>query len=124
MVKRILFSLALSVCVPTATTAETPVSLTLHPAKIPSPALKYPLMPDQRRLTNDDAAPLYRAAIKAAQRSQVLQPKELYTKWLNTPLAQLPRQRVAEQLKSADEVFALLDKAACCERCDWGLLEL
>lgn len=122
--KRTLLSITLSLSVISALSAASPVSLTLPPAKIPSPALKYPLLPDQRRLTNDDAAPLYREALKAAQRSQVLQPDELYTKWLNTPLAQLPRQRVAEQLKSANEVFALLDKAACCERCDWGLLEL
>jgi hypothetical protein len=56
--KRMMLSLALSLCLTIAASAAPPVSLTLYPAKIPSPALKYPLLPDQRRLTNDNAAPI------------------------------------------------------------------
>jgi hypothetical protein len=122
-VKRALLSIALSLCVATTTPAAGLVSLTLHPAKIPSPALKYPLLPDQRQLTNDDAAPLYREAVAAGERSQLLFKPELSQELLDTPLAKLPRKRLAEQLKAGNEMFALLDKAACCERCDWGLLE-
>src|ERR1700722_4040735 len=95
--KRTLLSIALSLSVISALSASPPVSLTLHPSKIPSPALKYPLLPDQRRLTNDDAAPYYRKAIETAQRLQVLQASEVYKQWLHTPLAHLPRERVAEQ---------------------------
>jgi hypothetical protein len=121
--RRLILCFLLSLCVSLAASAGPPVSLTLQPAKIPSPALKYPLLPDQRQQTNADAAPIYREAIKASQRLQVVQQDELYKKWLATPLAELPRQAVAEQMMSAQEVFDLLDKAARCTRCDWGTLE-
>jgi hypothetical protein len=77
--KRAVLSIALSLGLTAAASAAPPVSLTLHPTKTPSPRAEISPLPNQRRLTKDDAAPIHRDAIQAAQRLQVVQPDELYT---------------------------------------------
>jgi hypothetical protein len=39
------------------------------------------------------------------------------------PLDKLPREEVRKELKQYDDVFELLDKAARCDHCEWGLLD-
>jgi hypothetical protein len=96
-------------------------SLTLHPAPLPSPALKHRLLPELRSQTTGDAVPLYQEAIDKHQAAmkEFLQtrPDYPFNKWADTPLKELPRDEVRKALEPFKEVLDLLDKAARRERC-------
>ncbi len=106
--------------------AEGPFKVTLHPAPLPSPALKYRLLPDLRSQTAGNAVPLYEDAIgklKPLQRDPDEQPKwqEHFPKWLEMPLKDLPRDEVRKALEPYKEILELAEKAARREYCDWEL---
>jgi hypothetical protein len=103
--------------------AEDERSLTLYPAPLPSPALKYRLLPELRSQTAGDAVPLYNDAITKfmpLQDKAFMQPGgyPVY-EWAGTlkALKVLPRDEVRKFLEAYKEVLDLIDKAARCERC-------
>jgi hypothetical protein len=105
---------------------EEPVKITLHPAPLPSPALKYRLLPELRTQTTGNAAPLYEDAIgklKPLERDPDERQKwqELFPKWQEMPLKELPRDEVRKALEPYKEILDLVEKAARREYCDWDL---
>jgi hypothetical protein len=101
----------------------TPIKLMLTPAKPPTPALRYQLLPDSRLIISGDAAPIYRQIVELLG-GKLMTPKGLlFDSWTKLPLDKLPKETVRKELAEFDEVFALLDKAARCDHCEWGLLE-
>jgi hypothetical protein len=101
----------------------TPIKLTLTPAKPPTPGLRYQLLPDARLLTSADAAPVYREVIELLAKKLHDQNALLLDDWSQAPLDRLPKDEVRKFLADYDDVYRLLDKAARCDHCDWGLLQ-
>ena len=96
------------------------IALTLRPASVPVPALKYHLTPEQSELTPGNAVVHY-------NRAMLLQGKEpdgdhAMWKWLEMPPRQLPRDDVHTFLKGYQSMFRELELAAHCEHCDWQLM--
>jgi hypothetical protein len=93
----------------------------LHPAPLPSPALKYRLLPDLRDQTTGDALPLYKDALAKFQPliSEVNTRRggNLIPTWVEKSLEDFPREEVRKTLEPFKEVLELLDKAARRERC-------
>ncbi len=105
---------------------DPPVRLTLRPAAAPRPALRYRLLPELGETTPGNAVEHYKEAAKLMQ--QVLADPhrgriEDLERWVAVPVRDLPRQQVREVLERYKEVLDLTEKAARCERCDWGLTE-
>jgi hypothetical protein len=96
-------------------------SLTLHPAPLPSPALKHHLLPELRSQTAGDAVPLYEEAVvkypAVMKEFFQLRPDYPFNKWADTPLKELPRDEVRKALEPFKEILDLIDKAARRERC-------
>ena len=99
-----------------------PIKLTLTPAKPPTPALRYQFLPDSRILVSGDAAPIYKQVIPILEKLDNQKKLQIHA-WADMPLDQLPKEEVRKQLAELDEVFKLLDKAARCDHCEWGLLD-
>jgi hypothetical protein len=98
------------------------ISVTIHPAAAPVPALKYHLLPTFLEQTPGNAVPLYaKVLVQYAQLSNRFGSSEdnfdldLARKWLEAPLDALPVERVR---KWAVE-FRNLKLAVRRERCDW-----
>ena len=104
--------------------APDPIKLTLTPAKPPTPALRYQLLPDARITISDDAAPLYKQVGELLDKKEFDKKVELFDNWSSLPVDQLPRDDVRKALADYAEAYVLLDKAARCERCDWGLPQI
>ncbi len=122
---RTLVSCSLVLLAGTAASAQAPqpIPLLLSPAKPPTPPLRYQLLPDGRLLTPDNAATVYQQVIDQLAQTPVGPNGILLSEWRELPPQQLPRDAVRKELAVYDKVYALLDKAARCERCDWGLRE-
>jgi hypothetical protein len=100
-----------------------PIKLTLTPAKLPTPALRYQLLPDARLTITGDAAPLYRQAIVLLEKSWSNEKSwQRLNSWAELPPDKLPKDEMRKVLAEFDNIYELLDKAARCDRCDWGLL--
>src|SRR5205814_198924 len=100
-----------------------PIKLALTPAKLPTPALKYQLLPDARMTIAADAAPIYRRALVLLEKTWSDEKKwQRLQSWAELPLEKLPVDEMRKVLGEFDPIYELLDKAARCERCDWGLL--
>ena len=116
-------STVLVLCVSSASAEEpAPIKLMLTPAKPPTPALRYQLLPDSRILVSGDAAPIYKQVIPILEKLDNQKKLQIHA-WADMPLDQLPKEEVRKQLAEFDEVFKLLDKAARCDHCEWGLLD-
>src|SRR5260370_12542321 len=93
----------------------------LHPAPLPSPALKYHLLPDLRSQTTGDALPLYKEALEKFQpllNDATTRPGGYRIPiWIEKPLPEFPREEVRKTLEPFKEVLELVDKASRCERC-------
>jgi hypothetical protein len=100
-----------------------PMKLTLSPAKPPSPALRYQLLPDARLTITGDAAPLYKQVIDLLEKVRFRDANLLVDSWQHMPLNRLPKEDVHKLLDDYNEIFEVLDKAARCDHCDWGLRE-
>ena len=77
-----------------------PIPLTIHPADLPQPSLKYRLFPERGQLSDGNApTQYYRALSLLVENPELL--KELqadyWSKWLTLPLKDLPRKEVAEK---------------------------
>jgi hypothetical protein len=114
----------------TAATAATDddvrsIPLILHPAAVPSPALKYPLLPELRDTIPGNAVTHYRQALKNMK--QDAPPRHDWDpamdKWLAVPLKDLPREEVGKFLKQCETTFQEVEAGARSEQCDWELTE-
>ena len=108
------------------------ISVVIHPAAEPKPALKYHLLPTFLESTPGDAVPLYaKALVMHMERWKGMQYDALYDKkkpsdfpdfekWFETPLDTLPRDR-ARKIADAfgGSVKTQLDMAVRREHCYW-----
>jgi hypothetical protein len=102
-----------------------PIRLLLSPAKPPTPALRYQLLPDARITISGDAAPFYRKALELAVKKQPYSRAQyqLFDQWYGMPLNKLPIADMRNALAEYDDLFAVLDEAARHEHCDWHWLD-
>ena len=105
--------------------APKPIQLWLTPAKPPTPALRYQLLPDARQATSGNAADFYKKAIALADKKGLAAANQGLDDYLQLPLNQLPKEQVRKFLAEAEyvEMVELLDKGARCDHCDWGFRE-
>src|ERR1700676_5304217 len=116
---------ALALSAPVAHADEPPpIKLLLTPAKPPTPALRYRLLPDARETISGDAVPIYRQAIELLKKTSYREKAKQFDDWLALPLDKLPRDEVRKTLAEYDGIYELLDKAARHEQCAWGFLGL
>jgi hypothetical protein len=120
--------LALLAAAPPAPAQEVrPVRLVLRPAAAPTPALRYRLLPALVEKTPGNAVEHYQKAIdalvKARKAAGENDPTKRVSAWLNRAPAELPCDAVRKFLADYRELFALADRAARSEHCDWGLAE-
>jgi hypothetical protein len=98
--------------------------LSVSPAAEPDPALKYSLLPEYRKQKPGNAAPYYyRALLSYAEWSVKLDRKfyDKYDKWMDSPIAELPKEDVRKALGSFENVYSNhLEIAAYREECDWN----
>jgi hypothetical protein len=122
---RSLISCCLVLLCGTAAPAQAPksIKLLLTPAKPPTPALRYQLLPDARLTISGDAAVVYKQIIDLLAKKPLGASSLVLSDLSQLPLNRLPKVELRKELAEHDEVFVLLDKAARCDRCDWGLLE-
>jgi hypothetical protein len=96
-----------------------PIRLTVSPSKPAAQALKYPLLPELRDQVPGNAALLYKKAIDLGAAFDF----DLQDSWMKMPVETMPREAVRRYIDRYKELFALLDQAARCETCDWGIPE-
>ncbi len=76
------------------------IHVELHPAAVPSPALRYPLLPELRQQKSGNAVPHYRTAIMAVKDAiKFMDDPRWYQRidrWWEMPLDRLPRERIRE----------------------------
>jgi len=98
------------------------VRLTVHPAGLPVPALKYRLLPEYIEQTPGDAAPLYmKAFLLMAEAKSDEAAWDRIVKWLETPPEKLPQHEVEETLAKFKNALHQVEMAARRSECDWGL---
>jgi hypothetical protein len=113
------------------------VSLTIHPAAAPKPALKYHLLPTFLESTPGDAVPLYmKALVRHMEIWKDMQNEALdrfnknespsgfthFEEWLETPLDKLPRERVRKLADAfGGSVRSQLELAVRREHCNWDV---
>src|SRR5947209_14898147 len=102
--------------------APPPIKLTLSPAKAPTPALRYQLLPDGRQSVSGNAATFYIQVVELLEKKNHDRNDALLSGWTELSLEALPKDEVRKALAHYKDVFELLDLAARCDRCDWGLL--
>jgi hypothetical protein len=100
-----------------------PIRLWLSPAKPPTPALRYQLLPDARVAISGDAAPLYKQAIEVLNKKLNREQEDAVVSWYLLPLDRFPKDDVSKFLADFEDLFALLDQAARHDYCNWGLRE-
>jgi hypothetical protein len=101
------------------------IPLVLHPTSAPSPALKFPLLPELRDTIPGNAVTHYRQALKIMKRDVPPQSEwyQIVDKWLAAPLKDFPREEVGAFLKQCETTFQEVEAGARSENCDWGLTE-
>ncbi len=118
---RVLFCLGGLVVWASSVQADDDGVLKLASARIPSPALKYRLLPGISEQTTGDALPVYVEAMKSFGAAFKVQyqdnPDYPFLAWSNANLTDFPREMVREELKPFKEALTLFDKAARRERC-------
>jgi len=102
-----------------------PKKLVVAPAALPSPALKYQLLPDLRDTTPGNGALFYERALSpdwwsAASRQKIFQ-NETIDRWLALPLDKLARPETAFIMNLA--ALREVDLAARHEYCNWELTD-
>jgi hypothetical protein len=97
------------------------VRLVLTPAAEPLAALKYRLLPDALDRKPGNAAVMYnKLGLMLADNGQS-EAVEKVAKWIDVPLAELPREEVRATLDKFRSVLEGLELAARREECDWQL---
>ncbi len=103
--KRFVTSLACLLVMPVvlfAQKASDPIPLTIHPADLPQPSLKYHLFPDRGELTDGNAPTQYYRTLGLFMENQGLLDElrqQYWDDWLTMPLKDLPRQEVEEKVQ-------------------------
>jgi hypothetical protein len=101
-----------------------PVQLVLHPAALPEPSLKYPLLPLRSELVPGNAAALYYRAEALLVGDTPLREDVQETHWDHwflMPLGEVPLDRVGDGLSEARLLVHEVELAARHRNCDWGL---
>ena len=97
------------------------INLTVYPAPLPRPMLKYRLLPTYLEMKPGNAAPLYYRFFFGMKRIDMGNPDMQITidGWLNTPIQELPQQEVNKMLQiySNKEI----EYATYRMECDWDL---
>ncbi|HEV3438737.1 MAG TPA: hypothetical protein VG122_15335 [Gemmata sp.] len=104
--------------------ADKPISLSLRPAALPQPSLKYRLLPDERDLQPGNAAGLYYRAEALFVENQALLREiqnEKWDTWASTTIQNLPLAEVRESVKMTHRIVVELEHAAVRKDCDWML---
>jgi len=97
------------------------VACTLHPAAPTRPALKHRLTPRFWEQTPGNAAPLYLKAFLLLSDAKIGDEAwDKIAKWLQTPLADLPRDEVRKTLEPASDALRQVAMAARRTDCDWA----
>jgi hypothetical protein len=101
----------------------TTTKLVLRPAPQPHMALKYQLLPGMLNRKPGNAAVTYnKIALWMAQRSEEAKKDgERVAKWLEGPLAEMPKDEVRQTLARLKPALDDLDLAARRQDCDWQL---
>jgi hypothetical protein len=120
------FTLLLLFLAPAAVPAQPPepIKLTLSPAPLPSPSVKYRLLPERRTLANDNAATFYYRSF-----AYFLDNKDLLNElgdgtwelWSKTPARELRVSDVRLKLSGMRQVLRPVERGARCRDCDWLL---
>jgi hypothetical protein len=98
------------------------INLTVYPAQIPRPVLKYRLLPTYLEMTPGNAAPLYYRCFPYISRTDggnLDNNQELIDNWLNMPFRDLPLEKAEKVL----ELYPLGEINIATHRleCDWDL---
>ena len=124
MLRNLLASVCVAVFVSSAAAQQPkPIRLWLSPAKPPTPALRYQLLPDARVTSSGNAADTYHQVVDWLAKNPLGSEAEGLSEWANMPLNRLPKDNVRKELAAYKELFELLDKAARCDYCEWGIAE-
>src|SRR5665213_2932753 len=115
----------LSATTPSAEGEVVPIQLVLHQAASPSPALKYPLLPELRDTIPGNAVTHYRRAIQILKQDGPPEKgrEEMVDRWIKVSLNDLPREEVGKFLKQCETMFQEVEAGARSEQCDWGRTE-
>ncbi len=95
-------------------TRDARVQLTIYPAKLPTPELRYKLWPQPRDLTAGEAQTSFYRALLMLQ-SKPDESLQKLDEWFGLPLNELPLEKVEAELSSYSSVFEELDRMALCE---------
>jgi hypothetical protein len=100
-----------------------PIQVVLRPAPLPSPALRYRLLPDLREQKHADAAAgPYKRVVQLLGKLPGDVSEQL-EQWSEVPLNELPRDEVRRALADYREALGLVEQGARYEHCDWGVAE-
>ena len=102
------------------------IDLSIHPAELSRPAMKYRLLPEFIDRTPGNAAPVYLKAILILKDVRMSSEKEKalwddVVAWLEMPLEKLPQNDVRNALAPFQNVLRQVKLASRRERCDWEL---
>ena len=95
---------------------ESPVELTIYPAKAGELEKKYLLLVKAEDQIDGDAVPLYENAIKSIPKDFN---QEQIREWVKLPVEQLPQQQAEDVLQKYMEPLKLVARAARCKECNW-----
>ncbi len=103
---------------------EVTLELTVSPAKLPTPPLRYRLLPPRETLTPGNRAIDYLRAIAAlpqppTDERQLKQWADTQNRILDTPLAQIPIRELWDYLQPHAATLQAIDHARRRNRCDW-----
>ena len=101
-----------------------PAKLTVSPAVVPVPALKYELLPPARLKSPGNAAVgYYRAALlrpaPPKDPAEAKRQEDTVLEWEEATIQNLPPSKIKEYLKGWQLALRELDDAARTEKCDW-----
>jgi hypothetical protein len=101
------------------------VSVRIHPAALPTPALKYHLLPTFLERTPGNAMPLYGKAaafiLESNHWDKTDWRQDQVGKWLQTPLDAIPRDKARQALGGFYGAMGQVELATKRDQCDWDM---
>ena len=98
------------------------ITLAVHPAAAPQPALKYHLLPTFLEQVPGNAAPLYMKAFLLMADSKASNGDwDTVVKWIGLPVDKLPRAEAHKMLERFSGTLHQVELASRRTECDWGL---
>ena len=101
-----------------------PIPLTIRPANLTQPSLKYRLLPDRGQLTEGNAPTQYYRAMSMFMENAGLLAElrgDYWETWLAMPIKDLPRKEVNEKVQMTRYVLRELEVGSKRKQCDWQL---